>query len=90
MEELPLYSLRTTRSRAIGFTPFYMVYGSELVLPTDLEFGAPRVRAYNPQKAETYLKDAIDKLDEARDIALLHSAKYQQGVTMVLRSARQT
>ncbi|MDP1222722.1 hypothetical protein, partial [Klebsiella pneumoniae] len=36
--ELPaiLWSLRTTPSRATGFTPFFMVYGSEAILPTDL------------------------------------------------------
>ena len=42
-----LWSLRTTPSRAIGYTPFFMVYGSEAVLLTNLNYGAPRVRAYN-------------------------------------------
>ena len=38
--ELPavLWSLRTTPSRATGYTPFFMVYGSEAVLPTDLDY----------------------------------------------------
>jgi len=40
-----LWSLRTTPSRAIGFTPFFMVYGSEAILPTDLYYGSPRVKA---------------------------------------------
>ena len=45
--ELPivLWSLRTTPSRAIGYTPFFMVYGSEAVLPTDLDYGVPRIIA---------------------------------------------
>jgi hypothetical protein len=49
--ELPsvLWSLRTTPSRATGFTPFFLVYGSEAVLPTDLEYGSPRLKAYNEQ-----------------------------------------
>ena len=55
-----------------------MVYGSEAILPTDLDYGAPRVRAYNEQGAKASLKDAMDQLDEARDVALLCSAKYQQ------------
>ena len=71
-----LWSLRTSPSRAMGFTPFYMVYGSEAVLPTDLDYGAPRVTAYDEQGNETRLEDALDQLDEARDIALLHSVKY--------------
>ena len=42
-----LWSLRTTPSRATGYTLFFMVYGSEAILPTDLNYGAPRVRAYD-------------------------------------------
>ena len=34
-------------SQAIGYTPFFMVYGSKVILPTDLDYGAPRVRAYD-------------------------------------------
>ena len=67
-------------SRATGYTPFFMVYGSEAVLPTDLDYGAPRIRAYDEQGAEASHQDAMDQLDEARDIALLHSAKYQQAL----------
>ena len=76
--ELPavLWSLRTTPSRATGYTPFFMVYGSEAVLPTDLDYGAPRIRAYDEQGAEASHEDAMDQLDEARDIALLCLAKY--------------
>ena len=55
-----------------------MVYGSEAVLPTDLDYGAPRIQAYNKQGNEVTLEDAVDQLDEARDVALLHSARYQQ------------
>ena len=42
VEELPsvLWSLRTTPSRATGFTPFFMLYGSEAIL---LDYGSPRV-----------------------------------------------
>ena len=57
-----------------------MVYGSEAILPTDLDYGAPRIRAYDEQGAKASLQDAMDQLDEARNIALLHSAKYQQAL----------
>ena len=57
-----------------------MVYGSEAVLPTDLDYGAPKIRAYDEQGAEASRQDAMDQLDEARDIALLRSAKYQQAL----------
>ena len=71
--ELPavLWSLRTTPSRATGFTPFFMVYSSEAILPTDLEYGSPRVKAYNEHGSDAALEDAMDQFDEARDVALL-------------------
>jgi transposase InsO family protein len=49
LQELPtvVWSLRTTPSRAMGFTLFFLVYGAEAVLPTDLEYGSPRDRGYD-------------------------------------------
>jgi hypothetical protein len=58
----------------------FMVYGSETVLPTDLEYGALRIRAYDEQGNQTTHEQALDQLDEARDVALLHSARYQQAL----------
>ena len=51
VEELSsvLWSLRMTPSRATKFTPFFMVYGSMVMLPIDLEYGSPRLKAYNEQ-----------------------------------------
>jgi hypothetical protein len=80
MKELPsvVWSLRTTPSRATGFTPFFLVYGAEAILPTDLEYGSPRTRAYDDRSNRTNREDSLDQLEEARDMALLHSARYQQ------------
>jgi hypothetical protein len=80
--ELPsmLWSLRTTPSRATGFTPFFMAHGSEAVLPTDIDYGSSRVRAYTEKGNQVALEDAIDQLDEAQDVVLLQSAKYQQAL----------
>jgi hypothetical protein len=80
--ELPSvpWSQRTTPSRATGFTPFFMVHGSEVVLPTDIDYGSPRVRAYTEEGNQVALEDVIDQLDKARDVALLPSAKYQQAL----------
>ena len=57
--------------------PFFMVFGSEAILSTDLDYGAPKVRTYDEQGSKASLEDAMDQLDEVRDVALLHSAKYQ-------------
>ena len=54
-----------------GFTPLFMVYGSEAILPTNLDYGAPRVKAFNKQGTDTAIEDAMDQLDEAHDVTLL-------------------
>jgi hypothetical protein len=76
--ELPLvlWSLRTTLSRATGFTPFFLVYGSEAMLPTDVEYESPRLKAYNKRNNDATRENALDQLEEACDVALLHSARY--------------
>jgi hypothetical protein len=82
MKELPsvVLSLSTTPSRATGFTPFFLVYGAEAILPADLEHGSPRTRAYEAQSNQTNREDSLDQLEEAQDMALLHSARYQQSL----------
>jgi hypothetical protein len=57
-----------------------MVYRSEAILPTNLEYGALRVKAYDDQGNQASLENTVDQLEEARDIALLHSARYQQAL----------
>jgi hypothetical protein len=55
MKELPLvvWSLRTTPSRATGSSSFFLVYGAEAILPTYLEYGSPRTKAYDDQSNQT-------------------------------------
>ena len=79
VEELPavLWSLRTTPNTATQYTPFFMVYGVEAVLPHDLKFGAPRISWYEEEEAEEALQDDKDTADEARDTALSRSEVYQ-------------
>ena len=57
-----------------------LVYGAEAVLPSDLQYNAPRVVAYNEAASTEALEDDVDALDEARDIALARSAIYQQNL----------
>jgi hypothetical protein len=69
VEELPLvlWSLRTTPNRYVSFTPFFLVYGAEAVLPTDIKFDVPRVFQYIENQAKEAHKDGIDLLEEARE-----------------------
>ena len=71
--ELPsvLWALRTSPSQATGETPFFLTYGSEAVLPTELEFGSPRVRNFNKKKSEDCRLEDLDQLEEAMDNAAI-------------------
>jgi len=40
-------------------------YGSKAVLPTDLEYGSPRLKAYNEQTNKETREKAVDQLEEA-------------------------
>jgi hypothetical protein len=46
--ELPhvIWGLRTQVISVMGYSPFFLVYGSEAVLLTDVAFGAPRIQHY--------------------------------------------
>ena len=63
VEELDsvLWGLRTTPNRTTGFTPFFMVYGAEAVIPTDIEFDSPRVTMYTEEEAEEARQDCVVK-----------------------------
>nr|CAB3504025.1 unnamed protein product [Digitaria exilis] len=72
VQELPsvIWSLRTTPSRATRFSPYFLVFGAEAILPTDLEYGSPRLRAYQEQRNCQAREDSLDQVDEARDQSL--------------------
>ncbi|XP_039803671.1 uncharacterized protein LOC120667718 [Panicum virgatum] len=80
VEELPavLWSLRTTPNRSTRLTPFFLTYGSEAVLHSDLDYGAPRVKDFDPETAAEAQRDAMKVLEEARLPTLHRSARYQQ------------
>jgi hypothetical protein len=46
----------------------------------DIDYGSLRVRAYTEEGNQTPLEDAINQIDEARDVALMRCAKYQQAL----------
>ena len=64
-----LWGLWTTPNRTTGFTPFFMVYGAEAVLPCDIIHDSPRVRMYEEREAELDRQDSLDALEEERDVA---------------------
>ena len=80
VEELDsvLWGLRTTPNRTTGYTPFFMVYDAEAVLPCDIIHDSPRVRMYEEREAKLDRQDSLDTLEEERDMAKARSAFYQQ------------
>ena len=62
-----LWSLRTTPNRSTRFAPLFLAYGVEAVLPSGLDHGAPRVKAFDR-----------DQATEARETTVIRSAHYQQ------------
>jgi transposase InsO family protein len=74
-----VWSLRTQPSRALhGNTPFFMVYGSEVVLPSDLRFGAPKLVFESIAEAEATRLEDIDVLEKEQLNTVIQSARYQQ------------
>ena len=57
---------------------FFLVYGAEAVLPTDIEHDSPRVTWYTETNSKEARENDVDLLEEAREMALSRSAIYQQ------------
>ena len=67
-----------TPNQSIGFTPFFLAYRAKAVLPSNLDHDAPRVKAFNHDRATEAQQDTVDLLDEARETTVIRSARYQQ------------
>src|SRR3954471_8232937 len=76
--DVSLWSIRTTPNRSTCYTPFFLVYGAEVVLPSDICHDSPRVAAYVETDNEKARQESLDILDEERELAAAKSAIYQQ------------
>jgi transposase InsO family protein len=73
IEELPkvVWGLRTQVSRATGYLPFFLVYGSEAVLPANLIWTSPQIEQYEEREAEHTRRLKLDSTEEVRVNATL-------------------
>jgi hypothetical protein len=78
--ELPhvVWGLRTQVSSVTGYSPFFIVYGLEAVLPTDVAFGAPHIQHYEEGTTEETRKVYLDSIEEHRIAALMWHMRYEQ------------
>jgi hypothetical protein len=73
-----IWGLRTQVSSATGFSPFFLVHGLEVVLPTGVAFGAPRIQFYEEGEAEQTRRIDLDSLEEQRLAAVMRQARHDQ------------
>ena len=75
-----VWGLRTQASRNTGVSPYFLVFGSEAVLPMDIAFRAPRIKHYNEEQAIAVRTEDIDRAEEEHLISCVHTAKYLEGL----------
>jgi hypothetical protein len=66
--------------QANGAIPYFLVYGSEAILPADVIWNSPAVEHYDEGVSEDSRRVDIDSLEEARCAALIQSARYMEGI----------
>jgi hypothetical protein len=77
---LVVWGLRTQPSKTIGQSPFFLVYGSEAILPADVMWKFPRLEMFDEGEADIARQLELDSTEEIRCNALLQLARYLQGV----------
>jgi hypothetical protein len=55
----------------MGQSPYFLVYGSEAILPADVTWNSPAVEHYDEGVSEDSRRVDIDSLEEARCAALV-------------------
>jgi hypothetical protein len=75
-----VWALRTQVSKATEYSPFFLVYGSEVVLPADLIWTSLRIEQYDEGEAKHTRRLELDNTEEFRVNATLHLARYLQSL----------
>jgi hypothetical protein len=78
IKELPavVWGLRTQPSRNTGVSPYFMVYGAEVVLPVDIDFRSPQVENYNEDHVTEQRELKVNSAEEWCLDSYICTAKY--------------
>jgi transposase InsO family protein len=82
VKELPsvLWALRTIPSRATGHTLFSLVYGSDAMVPTEVEHKSFHVQHFNEEQSDDSRVNDLTRMEELCEAAVIQSAKHQQAM----------
>jgi hypothetical protein len=82
IKKLPnaLWGLCTQPTKPTGQSPYFLVYGSEAILPANVMWESPVVEQYDEGISEDIRRVGIDGLEEARCVTLVQSARYLEGI----------
>jgi hypothetical protein len=79
IKELPsvLWALCTNLSRATGHTLFSLVYGSEAMLPNEVEHKSFRMQHFSEEQLDDSRVDDLTRLEELHEATVILSAKHK-------------
>ena len=76
VEELPfaLWAYRTSYKTATGHTPFSLAYGSEAMVPVEVDVPTHRRLGFDPEDNRELMNASLDLIEEKRTAAELRMA----------------
>jgi hypothetical protein len=82
LKELPavVWGMRTQPSRNTGVSSYFMVFGSEAVLPADIAFQSPRVENHDEERSFEARELEVNCAEEHRLDTCARTAKYLDGL----------
>jgi hypothetical protein len=75
-----VWGLRTQPSRNTGVSPYFMVFGSEAVLPADIAFQSPRVENHDKERSSEARESKVNCAEEHRLDTCTRTTKYLEGL----------
>ncbi|KAL0442197.1 UNVERIFIED_CONTAM: hypothetical protein Sradi_0158600 [Sesamum radiatum] len=85
VEELTsvLWSYRTTLRGSTRENPFFLVYGTEALIPVELGIPSHRIMHFNEGSNSQLLKEHLDLVDELQEMAFI---RMQRHINMMIKA----